>query len=263
MDVHRLAYRPDICFLNSMSRGLIRTLLVTLVAAPLTLHGGSGLSVTAAEGADTRFSTLLQRFLSLDDPSPSAYRALRHLEASEPRLRKAAWMDVWAESDEVEGFRYTVVAQGGSGFIRSKVFLASLETEKKMYQSGAPAKAAMTPANYLFAEGTAANGLSGVAVTPRRKDILLIDGSIFLRPEDGELMRIEGRLSKAPSFWVRQVEIVQSYRRIAGVRMPVAVDAVANLFLAGRATFRMTYEYESVNGQRVGDPESRLAKASS
>ena len=73
-------------------------------------------------------------------------------------------------------------------------------------------------------------------------------------------MRIEGRLSKAPSFWIRQVDIVRSYRRIAGMRMPVAVEAVANIRLAGRATFRMTYEYETVNGRRVGAPEPRLAK---
>jgi hypothetical protein len=246
-----------------MSRRLIRSLLVPLLVAPVILHGVGGVAVSATEGADSRFSTILQRFLSLDDPSPSSYRALRHLEASQPRLKKTAWMDVWTESNDLEGFQYTVVAQGGSGYIRSKVFLASLETEKKMYQSGAPGKAALTPENYVFAEGLAADGLSGVAVTPRRQDVLLIDGSIFLRPEDGELMRIEGRLSKAPSLWVRQVQIVQSYRRIAGIRMPIAVDAVANVFLAGRATFRMTYEYETVNGRRVGDPESRLAKASS
>jgi hypothetical protein len=246
-----------------MSRRPILRLLVTLFAALMGLRGGYRVSASSAEGVDPRFSTVLQRFLSLDDPSPSDYRALRHLEASQPRLSKTAWMDVWTESDELGGFRYDVVAQGGSGYIRSKVFLASLETEKKMYQSGAPGKAALTPENYRFAEGGFADGLSGVAVTPRRKDVLLIDGSIFLRPEDGELMRIEGRLSKAPSFWVRQVEIVQSYRRIAGIRMPVAVEAVANVFVAGRSTFRMTYEYETVNGRRVGAPESRLAKGPS
>ena len=141
------------------------------------------------------------------------------------------------------------------------MFLASLETEKKMYESGAPSRAALTPENYLFAEGAVADGLSAVVVTPRRKDVLLIDGSMFLKPEDGDLVRIEGRLSKAPSFWIRHVEIVRSYRRIAGVRMPVAVEAVASIRLAGTATFRMTYEYEMVNGRRVGAPEPRLARA--
>jgi hypothetical protein len=172
-------------------------------------------------------------------------------------------MDVWTESDESGAFKYTVVAQGGSGYIRSKVFLASLEQEKKMYASGEPNRAGLTRENYLFAEGAATDGLSAVAVTPKRKDVLLVDGSIYLRPEDGELMRIEGRLSKAPSFWIRQVDVIQSYRRIAGIRMPVAVEAVASIRLAGKATFRMTYEYETVNGQKVGTPEPRLLKAES
>ena len=236
-----------------MSPGLIRSLLVTLLAAPLAASGGNG----AAAGADPRFPAVLQRFLSLDDSSPTGYRALRRLEARNQNLNKAAWMDVWTEYDRSGTFKYAVVAEGGSGYIRSKIFLASLETEKKMYESGAPSRAELTSDNYLFAEGAAAGGLSAVVVTPRRKDILLVDGSIFLKPEDGDLVRIEGRLSKAPSFWIRQVDIVRSYRRIAGARMPVAVDAVANIRLAGRATFRMTYEYETVNGQRVGEPEPR------
>ena len=179
-------------------------------------------------------------------------------------MDKTAWMDVWTEADREGGFRYTVVAEGGSGYIRSKVFLASLEKEREMYASGDPSRAALTHDNYVFDDdGAALDGLSALAVTPRRKDVLLVDGSIFLNPEDGDLVRIEGRLAKAPSFWVRQVQIVRSYQRIAGARMPVATEAVANIRLMGRATFRMTYEYETVNGQQVGTPELRLAKADS
>jgi hypothetical protein len=244
-----------------MSRGLIRSLLITLLGAPLVLTGVNGVSASAAAGTDPRFPAVLQRFLALDDPSPTGYRALRRLEASNQNMKKAAWMEVWTESDEAGGFTYTIVGEGGSAYIRSKVFLASLETEKKMYQTGEPNRAALTPANYVFAEGAGADGLSAVALTPRRKDVLLVNGSIFLKPEDGDLVRIEGRLSKAPSFWVRQVDVVRCYRRIAGVRMPVSVEATANIRLAGKATFRMTYEYETVNGQQVGSPEPRPMQA--
>jgi hypothetical protein len=243
-----------------MSRGLIRSLLITLLGAPLVLNGVTAMSASAAAGTDPRFPAILQRFLSLDDSSPTGYRALRRLDASNQNLTRAAWMDVWTESDKSGGFTYVVVGEGGSGYIRSKVFLASLETEKKMYESGAPGRAALTHENYLFAEGVSADRLSAIAVTPRRKDVLLVDGSIFLKPDDGDLVRIEGRLSKAPSFWIRQVQVVRSYQRIAGVRMPVAVEAVASIRFAGRATFRMTYDYETVNGRRVGAPEPRLAK---
>ena len=98
-----------------------------------------------------------------------------------------------------------------------------------------------------------------LTVKPRRKDILLVDGSIFLNPDDGELVRMEGRLSKSPSFWTRRVEIVRWYRRIAGFRMPTALESVANVRVAGLSTFRMSYDYETIDGQRVGDPQPRTS----
>jgi hypothetical protein len=36
--------------------------------------------------------------------------------------------------------------------------------------------------------------------------------------------------------------------------MPVTLESTANIVVAGRSTFRMSYEYESVNDQRVGSP---------
>jgi hypothetical protein len=238
-----------------MSRGLIRSLLIAFLAAPVLLHAGS-------DPNNTTTPAVLQRFLSLDSVRTPAYRALRHLEARNERMDKTAWMDVWTEADGGGGFKYTVVAEGGSGLIRSKVFRGSLEKEREMSAAGDPSRAALTPDNYIFEdEGTATDGLSTLTVTPRRKDVLLIDGSIFLDPKDGELVRIEGRLAKAPSFWVQRVQIERSYQRIGGARVPVETKAVANIRLGGRATFEMTYEYESVNGRAVGTPEPRLAKA--
>jgi hypothetical protein len=39
--------------------------------------------------------------------------------------------------------------------------------------------------------------------------------------------------------------------------MPTALETVAMVRIAGVSTFRMTYEYESINGQRVGSPQPR------
>jgi hypothetical protein len=41
--------------------------------------------------------------------------------------------------------------------------------------------------------------------------------------------------------------------------MPVSLEAVAKVRMAGRNTFQMTYEYETVNGRHVGTPDARLA----
>lgn len=233
--------------MSSPGRRLIHGVVVGLLAACALGH--------AMAASNT---PVLQRFLALHDPAPTDYRALRHLDARNDHFESSAWMDVWTDADRVDGFRYRIVSEGGSEYIRSKVFIATLEMERKMWASGEPDRAAFTQENYVFEDrGERSDGLTGLSVTPRRKDLLLLEGSIFLRPEDGELMRIEGHLSKAPSFWTRKVDIVRRYQRIAGVRMPVALESVANVRIAGPSTFRMSYEYEIVNGERVGAPQVR------
>lgn len=233
-----------------MTGGLSRSLLATSVVGLLVAH-------TGAAGSSNAAPPILQRFLALDDPTPTQFRALRHLEARNEKFEKSAWMDVWTEADS-SGFHYRIVCEEGSDYIRSKVFRSALDTEREMWATGAPDEGALTPANYVFEDrGAQPDGLASLAVKPRRKNVLLVDGSIYLNPDDGELVRMEGRLSKAPSFWTRRVEIVRWYQRIAGFRMPTALESVAHVRIAGVSTFRMTYEYESINGQHVGTPQPR------
>jgi hypothetical protein len=200
--------------------------------------------------------TVLQRFLARGEEPPVEYRALRRLEADNPKFKQSAWMIAWTEYDHVNGFRYEVVDEGGSGYIRSKVLRAALEGEQKIWADHEPQKASFTDENYEFTDGVAGpDGLAPVGVKPKRKDVLLVEGSIFVQPSDGELTRIEGKLSKTPSFWTRRVDVVRRYERKAGVRVPMSIESVASVLIAGRSTFKMTYEYQTINGQHVGDPQ--------
>jgi hypothetical protein len=224
-----------------VSRGWTLGTLVAIIAGAL-------LTPAQARGGH---SAALERFLAIDDPNPSQYTAMRHLEARNPQFDKSATMDVWTEGDG-NGFRYRIVGEEGSEYIRNRVFRETLEAEREMWASGAPNAAALTPDNYAFEErGIEADGSTSLLLRPRRKDVLLIDGAIFLSPDDGDLIRMEGKLSKTPSFWTRHVQITRWYKRFAGVRMPVALESTANVRIAGRSTFRMTYEYETVNGIKV------------
>ena len=238
-----------------MERGLSRSVLVASIAALAVAH------VLAATPTDAPGAAgpILQRFLSLSDPAPTSYRALRHLEARNDKFDMSAWMDVWTEID-ASGFKYHIVAEEGSDTIRTRVFRETLETERRMWASASADAGSVTPANYIFDDrGAVADGLAALTIKPRRKDILLVDGAIFLRPEDGELLKLEGDLAKPPSFWTRRVRIVRHFQRFAGVRMPVSLDAVANLRFFGQSTFRAAYEYETVNAERVGTPQLRAA----
>jgi len=225
-----------------------------LLAVALTLGG-------AALSAQQSFPAVLERFLARTDEGPRSYRALRHMEAQNEHFGASAWMDVWTDADQAGGFRYQIAREGGSAYIRRRVFLGALEAEQKMWQQGEPKQAEVNHTNYSFADnGVDQTGLVSVTITPKRKDVLLVDGWIFVRRDDGDLVRIEGRLSKTPSFWTRHVEVVRRYARVAGVHVPVETESTAQVLIAGRSTFRMTYEYETINGMRVGNPEPKTEK---
>ena len=71
------------------------------------------------------------------------------------------------------------------------------------------------------------------------------------RPDDGELVRIEGSLARTPSFWTKKVDIIRHYERIGGIRLPVYMQSTAAVRIAGASTFTTTYQYETVNGSPV------------
>ncbi len=207
-------------------------------------------------------SPIVQRFLAKAEEPPVEYRALRRLEASNVKFHQTAWMVAWTQFDRVNGLSYQIVDEGGSGYIRSKVLRAALEGEQKIWANHEPQKASFTHDNYEFADAAgSADGLAGVGVRPKRKDVLLVEGALFVQPSDAELTRIEGRLSKTPSFWTRRVDVVRTYERKAGVRVPISIESVAQVLIAGRSTFKMTYEYQTINGQTVGDPQVRSTKS--
>jgi len=219
-------------------------------------------ALATLQAAAPQESPVLDRFLARTDPPPTEYRALRRMDARNGHFGTSAWMDAWTEGDASGSFRYEVAAEGGSGYIRSRVFRAALAAEQRMWASGDPERAALTIDNYMFEDrGRATDGLAWLAVTPRRRDVLLITGSVFVTRDEGDTVRVEGRLSKPPSFWTRRVDVVRRYERIGGVRVPVAVDSVAQVLVAGRSTFHMVYEYETINGQRVGHPQPRTSRA--
>ena len=200
--------------------------------------------------------SIVERFLARDEKSPTEYRALRRLEASSKKLSASAWMEAWTDLD-AGVFRYEVAAEGGSGYIRKKVLRAWLDAEQKMVHDREPQRAQVDLTNYTIKDDGITDGVAALIITPLRKDVLLIEGRIFVNPQDGTLLRIEGRLSKRPSFWTRKVEITRRYGRLGGVHVPLEIESDAQIFIAGPSTFRMTYDYETIDGERVGSPKVR------
>jgi hypothetical protein len=200
------------------------------------------LHATGPDAADQ----CIQHFLAQDDTMPP-YRATRRLEAVNGD--KSAWLEAVTDYSPRAGFHYEITGEGGTGILRSKVMRAVLDGEREAIAKGEAARSSLADANYAFQpDGIGDDGLASVLLTPKRKERALVAGHMFLQPDDGHLVRIEGQLAKSPSFWVKNVEIIRTYEWIDGVSMPVALQSHAQVKLMGTVSLRMTYSYSQING---------------
>jgi hypothetical protein len=229
---------PMYCLCRLMASGGLSALLLVIAVAPAA-------RATSPNAADHSF----KQFLAKGD-GELPYRATRRLEAENGNRR--GWMDVVTEYAPRTGFRYDVLGEGGSDYIRDKVLRAVLNAERDAIARGEMFRAALAPENYTFEpNGVGADGLSRVLISPRRKEPALIQGTMFLAPQDGALVRLQGRLAKSPSFWVKTVEVVRAYRRLNGKVVPIALESKAQLRMLGSASLRMTYRYSEIDGSPV------------
>jgi hypothetical protein len=218
-------------------------LLLAMVIAPQLR--GTATAPATAEAAEQS----MKQFLAQGD-TPRAYRATRRIEAKHGG--SVGWLEAETEYAAATGFRYTITGEGGSGQLRDKALKPILAGERDAVAKGEISRSALAPCNYEFqVGGLDENGLAKVLLSPKRKERVLVAGAMFLRPVDGELVRVQGRLAKSPSFWIKTVDIVRTYERIEGAVMPVALETTAQVRMFGTATLTMTYHYSEIDGRPV------------
>jgi hypothetical protein len=224
-------------------------LAALLAIASVTAVSARVLSVRQATANRGEF---IDRFLAPDDVPLVSYRAFRHLTASTRGGKMSASIDAWTALDPVRGFTYEIVSMEGSGLIQRKVLIAALDAEQEAVKASDRAQSALTPANYEFLTISPEDArLVKMDVRPKRKHVMLVDGALFIEADSADLVRIEGELSKRPSFWTRRVRVVREYDRVEGVHVPVSMSSTADVLIVGSSTFAMTYRYVEINGKQV------------
>jgi hypothetical protein len=225
----------------------MRRLAVVLVAltALTTFAAAESASVPAT------FEPVLDRFLSRADEPLVTYRGTRRLEGRNERFNVSGWMEIAVELTE-EGFHYKVTREGGSDLIRGRVFRSMLENEEEIFANGDATRSSFTNINYELTPAAAGEpGLVKLFARPKRRDVTLIDGAVFVTDTDADLVRVEGQLAKNPSFWTRRVQVLKQYARVNGLRVPVRVESTAQIRFAGTSTMTMTYDYQMINGVSI------------
>ena len=225
----------------------------TAVIALIAIAGLAASFDARAAGRDGEYAAFLQRVIAETTKSGFTVRSTRELRAGTKSGKHEGWMAVDTVQGSTGEFTWTVLTEGGSERTRNKVFRELLQAEAQAWRDGSKDAAALTPANYEFVPlPSATQGPVRIQLKPRREDARLVDGTLIVS-EDGRPIRLEGRLAKSPSFWVRNVTIVKHFAQIGDIALPTSIESVADVRFVGQSTFSMRYDYRELNGRNVSE----------
>ena len=147
----------------------------------------------------------------------AGYTAVRRYVAVNKQRRAEMFVRVSCDSNGAEEF--TIVSEQGSGAIRKYVFHKLLSEEAEASRRGNRNSNRLTPDSYEFqmvAQETLGSGPAYVLqVVPKR---LLTNisstGKVWVDARDYSIIRIEGKLARNPSFWVRSVHFEHTYQKV-------------------------------------------------
>jgi hypothetical protein len=182
--------------------------------------------------------------------APPPYRALRRMEGGLTSAEKRGWIEVWTEYQPNRGFTFEVVREGGSEYVRNKILRGMLASEQDLIARGRRLRASLEAKNYRFADGGLTDdGLQRVMLIPAKKSDGIVNGSLLIDPANGYLSKIEGRLVKSPSFWLRDVDVTWKFTHLGGHLVPVEMTSTGRVRLFGKSNFKMTYDYATIDGR--------------
>ena len=203
--------------------------------------------MSASTSAEPSFERVLAKSNTV---APPPYRAFRRMEGGLIDSEKRGWIEAWTEYTPGRGFTYEVVREGGSEYVRNKILRGMLVSEQKLIASGKRLHASLESMNYRFEDGGMADGgLQRVLLMPAKKSDGVLNGSVLIDPESGLVTRMEGRLVKSPSFWLRDVDVTYKYAHVGERVVPVEMTSTGRVRMFGRSNFRMVYDYESIDGR--------------
>ena len=147
---------------------------------------------------------------------------------------------------------FVVQSATGSKLIIDKVFKKLLEAEEDALDAPMQRRTALNCDNYEFAMVGYETGPSGATyvlrVEPRRKDKFLYRGRIWVDAEDFAVVQLKAEPAKNPSFWIKNTEVEQVYRKVNDFWLPARNRSVSAIRLGGHAELTIEYKGYEVTG---------------
>lgn len=140
---------------------------------------------------------------------------------------------------------FEILMEKGDGGVRDHVFHKLLESEVEASQPALQERNRMNIKNYSF-ELVASEIVNGrlayiLEVTPKVDAKYLTKGRVWVDAEDYEIVQVEGRPSKKPSFWTNSVLFVQTYEKTGNFWMAATNRSITEAKIFGTAALMIRH----------------------
>jgi hypothetical protein len=201
----------------------------------------------AGSGPDASDSVILQRYLTASETQKAAMHGVRSdvdIEATLPKLKKEGHMHALRSISKVGQVTYRALGFSGDATIKKEVIARYLTAEVQAQGSGQDLS--ITPANYKFKfKGLQEQNGQRVfvfSVQPRKKEVGLFKGEIWLDPDTCMPLREQGRFVKNPSIFFKKMDFVRKYEIHDGVSRPQHIDSIVQTRIVGPVQLSINFD---------------------
>jgi hypothetical protein len=149
---------------------------------------------------------------------------------------------------------FTIVAESGSGLIRSRVFKPLMEFEVETAAGRNRFDSSITSNNYTFKllgeEDVDGAHCFVVQTTAKRADKYLFNGKVWIHAAEFALVRVAGQPAKNPSVWIKRVDFVRRYQKIKEFWLPLKNESITQVQMFGKNI--LTIDYDQYEITQVG-----------
>lgn len=241
------------------------TVLKKLVALSFVLAFGASAALPVGDVGDAESSaeasaSILDRYLTASREQQTLLRGMSmevDIDARLPRLKREGRLRGLRYISRLGRITYDALRFEGDSTVKKEVIARYLSAETQA-QQGPPL--GITQDNYKFKykniherEGRRVHIFQ---LTPKRKQVGLFKGELWLEVETCLPLRESGRWVKSPSLMVKKVEFVREYEIRNGVAVPRHLTSFVETRIVGRAELNIQF-YNFSRDERAGDEREK------
>ena len=204
-----------------------------LCCAILIGQGAASAAVAGPESEDQ----IVGRYLSATHEQQTALRGATmevDIDANVPKLKKNGKLHALRNISKVGTVTYHMLGFNGDNSVKKEV-IARYMTAEVQSQSGPDIS--ITPQNYKFkfkgVQNHDGRSVYVLALSPRKKEVGLFKGELWLDRDTCMPVRESGRFVKSPSLFLSKMEFVRNYDLQNGVSIPQNMRSVTKTRLFG------------------------------